>query len=266
MEATYRASADTHVLPTSLLVPGVGTLLINAYVILAEEPVLVDTGIAVDGDGFVEALRGVLDPAEIRWVWLTHDDSDHTGNLERVMDLAPDARLVTHGLGALRMATWWPVPLERVHAIRPGDALDVGDRTLTAVRPPVFDNPMSAGLVDDRTRTLFSVDAFGAILPHVAQDVHDFDEEALVGGMVSWATFDSPWTHLVDRDRFGEAVDAVARSGPERILSSHLPAAPGTSLEQFTELLRSVPDADPFEAPDSEAFAAIAAELPSQAA
>src|SRR5262245_55604854 len=136
MDQPYRAREDVHVLPSQLQVPGVGTIPINAFVLLAEQPVLVDAGLATDGPAFVEALRSVIDPAELRWIWLTHDDSDHTGSLQTVMELAPEARLATHGLGALRMSAAWPLPLDRVHAIGPGDALDVGDRTLRAMRPP----------------------------------------------------------------------------------------------------------------------------------
>ena len=62
-----------------------------------------------------------------------------------MLELAPNARLATPALSALRMATWWPVRFERVHAIRAGDQLHLGDRTLTAVQPPLYDNPMSTG-------------------------------------------------------------------------------------------------------------------------
>lgn len=85
---------------------------------------------------------------------------------------------------------------DRVHALSPGEGLRVGDRTLRAVVPPTFDNPMSIGLHDESTGTLFSVDSFGAILP-VAREAADVPEEALVGGMVAWGTFDSPWTQRV---------------------------------------------------------------------
>jgi hypothetical protein len=105
------------------------------------------------------------------------------------MALAPRARLATHGLGALRLSTMWPLPLDRVHALALGDRLDVGDRTLVAVRPPTFDNPMSTGIFDERTSTLFSVDAFGAILPSAAADIDDIAADELVGGMVAWTTF-----------------------------------------------------------------------------
>lgn len=79
--------------------------------------------------------------------------------------------------------------------------------------------------------------------------------EALVGGMLGWATSDSPWAHVVDRERFGRVLDRVRQLQPTRIFSSHLPAASGTSLEAFLEVLESVPDAEPFMRPDSHQFA-----------
>ncbi len=100
MDAPYQASPDVHELPSDFALPGVGVLPINAYVLLAEEPVLVDTGMVMDRADFLAALSSVIDPAALRWVWLTHDDADHTGSIERVMELAPNARLVTNAFCA----------------------------------------------------------------------------------------------------------------------------------------------------------------------
>jgi flavorubredoxin len=132
---------------------------------MAEGPVLIDTGIGIDDDDFIAAVSSIVDPQELKWVWLTHDDADHTGSIQRIMELAPNARLVTHTFSALRMGTWWPVPMERVHAIRFGDEIHVGDRALAAVSPPLYDSPLSTGVLDRSTGAFFSVDAFGAILP-----------------------------------------------------------------------------------------------------
>lgn len=261
MHDPYQPTADVHVLPSSLAIPGVGNLVVNAFVLLAREPVLVDTGIAVEGPAFVDALRSVLEPAELRWIWLTHDDADHTGALAEVLALAPRARLVTHGLGALRLSTWCRFALERVYAIRPGDVLDCGDRRLHAVRPPVLDNPTSIGALDDRSKTLFAVDAFGAILPDTPEDASEIPEEELLGGMAAWTTFEAPWAHLVDRTRFDRAIDELTALEPKTICTSHLPAAAGTSMGTFAKVLKSVPDAEPFAAPDREAFTAIAAAM-----
>jgi hypothetical protein len=261
MDAPYQAAPDVHVLPNNLALPGVGVLPVNAYVLLAEEPVLIDTGIGTDGEDFIDALTSIIDPAALRWVWLTHDDADHTGNIQRVFELAPDARLATNAFSALRMATWWPVPLDRVHAIRAGDRLAVGDRTLRAVPPPLYDSPLSIGLLDEATGALFSVDSFGALLPEATQDAAEVPLAALTGGMQAWATSDSPWAHLVDRQRFGQVLDRVRRLQPTHIFSSHLPAASGTSLERFLQVLESVPDAEPAVAPNHEEFAMMLAAM-----
>ncbi len=255
MDAPYQGAADVHVFPANLPIPGVGVLPVNAYLLMAEEPVLIDTGIGVDGDDFVAAVSDVIDPLDLKWVWLTHDDADHTGSIRRIMELAPNATLVTHGFSAFRMATWWPVPMDRVHAIRFGDELHVGDRTLTAIAPPLFDNPMSTGVLDRSTGSLFTVDAFGAILPEATQDASDVPPEVLAGGMLGWATSDSPWAHVTDRRMFGEVLDRVRQLQPRRIFSSHLPAASGASLEEFLTVLQAVPDAEPFMPPDSVEFA-----------
>jgi glyoxylase-like metal-dependent hydrolase (beta-lactamase superfamily II) len=255
MDSPYRGSADVHVLPTHLSLPGVGVLPINAYVITSEEPVLIDGGIAIDADQFLDAVSSIIDLRTLKWVWLTHDDADHTGSIQRIMEAAPNARLVTHAFSALRMSTWWPVPMERVHAIRAGDEIHVGDRTLTAVAPPLFDNPMSTGVLDRSTGALFTVDAFGALLPEPTQDASDVSPEALAGGMIGWATSDSPWVHLTDEAEFGQVLERVRRIEPRRIFSSHLPAASGTALEEFLRVLQQVPRAERFVPPDSEQFA-----------
>lgn len=255
MDNPYRGSDDVHVLPTNLSLPGVGVLPINAYLITSEEPVLIDSGLAIDADEFMAAVSSIIDLRSLKWVWLTHDDADHTGNIQRIMQAAPNAKLVTHGFGALRMSTWWPVPLERVHAIRAGDEIHVGDRTLTAVAPPLFDSPLSIGVLDRSTGSLFTVDAFGALLPEPTQDASDVSPEALAGGMIGWATSDSPWVHLADEAEFGQVLDKVRQIQPRRIFSSHLPAASGTALEEFLRVLQQVPTAERFVPPDAEQFA-----------
>ena len=48
MDKPYSAGSDVEVLPTHFPIPGLGFLPINAFVIKAKEPVLVDTGIGND--------------------------------------------------------------------------------------------------------------------------------------------------------------------------------------------------------------------------
>jgi hypothetical protein len=257
MENPYRPDPDVHVMPVSLPLGPDGILTINAFLLEAGEPVLVDTGIAQEADQLLDAVDDAIGLANLKWLWLTHDDADHTGAVQRVLEAAPQARLVTHAFSALRMSTWWPVPLDRVRAIRPGDRLSVGDRTLRAVAPPLYDNPMTVGFLDESTGSLFSVDSFGATLPEPTQDVTAVPEEVLAGGMLAWAVMDSPWSTMLHRDKFAEVLEGVRRLQPTRIFSAHLPAAPGASLERFLDLLATTPDATPMEAPSHAEFTAM---------
>jgi len=65
---------------------------LNSLVIQGAEPVIVDTSVAVLRDAWLEQVFGLVEPADVRWIFLSHDDSDHTGNLEVVLDMAPTPR------------------------------------------------------------------------------------------------------------------------------------------------------------------------------
>lgn len=262
MEGTYQAS-DVVVLPSAIPIPEAGYLTVNAFLLQSEEPVLFDTGLGVDGPAFIEAVSQHVPLDDLRWIWLTHDDADHTGNIAKLMELAPKARLATNAFSAMRMSTWWDVPLDRVYALTVGDRLDVGDRSLRVVRPPTFDNPMSIGALDESTGSLFSVDAFGAILPEVTEDAWNIPEEALLGGMIAWGTLDSPWAHLVQTDRFDAVLDEVRRLEPARVFSSHLPAA-HKGIDTFLDTIAGLRDADPFVAPNNEQFQQLLAAMSPQ--
>lgn len=211
MNEPHRVSEDTYILPSHFAIPGVGVLPVNAFLILGEEPVLVDTGLARESEEFLEALRTVIDPRELRWIWLTHDDSDHTGSLQKVLELAPRAKLLTHPFAALRMSGGWAVPLERVHVVAPGDSVNVGDRELAAIKPVLFDNPMSVGIYDASSGALFWVDACGAILPRESKDAAEFSEDELRQGILAWEMGELRFSVGRSRRR-GEVRQAAGRS------------------------------------------------------
>jgi hypothetical protein len=62
MDTSYQAMSDIEVLPAYFQVPGAGFLPVNAFVIKAKEPVLVDTGMGIDSEEFMKALKSVIDP------------------------------------------------------------------------------------------------------------------------------------------------------------------------------------------------------------
>ena len=120
-------------------------------VITGAEPVIVDTGNELSRAEWMEAAFSIVDPADVRWVFLSHDDHDHIGNLTAVLDACPQATLVTNWFTVERTWRAMELPLDRMRWVNPGESFDAGDRTLVAVRPPIFDSPTTRGLFDSRT-------------------------------------------------------------------------------------------------------------------
>ncbi|MBN1919073.1 MAG: MBL fold metallo-hydrolase [Verrucomicrobia bacterium] len=260
MDRPYHVTPDVEVLPAHFPIPGAGFLPVNAFVIKAREPVLVDTGMGIDSDEFMKTLESVIDPRDLKWIWLTHDDADHTGSIQRVLDAAPDARLAANSLAVLRMSTAWPVPMDRVYWLNPGDSINAGDRKLTAVRPPLFDNPTTIGMYDSKTEAFFSADCFGALIPSPAQNADGVSAADLAQGMLSWASTDNPWVHMVDPGVFSEALDKIRQIAPKTIFSGHLPLAQGRT-EQLLEVLEAVPTSAPVVPPGQAALEQMLAQM-----
>ena len=72
----HKVGRDVSVLNDHAEVPGIGFLPVNAFVVHAEQPVVVDTGLSTPDTGFMDALESVIDPRSVRWIWLTHPDRD----------------------------------------------------------------------------------------------------------------------------------------------------------------------------------------------
>jgi flavorubredoxin len=250
MPSTYQAAPDIDVITSNIPIPTLGIIPVNAFVIKGTEPILVDTGVVVEHDEFLSALRSVIDPAELKWIWLTHTDFDHVGSLAQLLAENPDVRLLTTFVGVGVISLYSPLPMDRLYFLNPGETVTIGDRTLTAFKPPVFDNPTTTGFYEEKSGALFSSDSFGACLDSVPQNAGDLSESELRDGQVFWATVDSPWLHKVDTGVFGKELNAIRDMAPKMILSSHLPAASGDLLDSMIEHLAAAPAAPPFVGPD----------------
>lgn len=247
---SYKAAPDIEVLTSNFPIPGYGLVPINSFVIKGSEPVLVDTGAVVQSEEFMTALRSVIDPTELKWIWLTHTDFDHIGSLHQLLAENPRLRVITTFLGVGIMSLSAPLPLDRVHLVNPGEKITAGDRTLTAVKPPAFDNPSTTGFYDDKSGVFFSSDCFGALLSAVPQNAADLSDKELRDGQVLWATVDTPWLHKADSGALAKQLDGIRKMEPKMILSSHLPAASGDMTERLLASLAAAPTAQPFVGPD----------------
>lgn len=256
----YRAAADIDVVPAYFPIPGFGILPVNAFVLKAAEPVLVDAGLVPLTDEFMEKLSSVIDPTDLRWLWLTHADQDHVGSLHRILEMAPELRVITTFMAAGRMSLFKPLPMDRIFLLNPGQSIDVGDRILTAIKPPSYDAAETTGFYDPKAAAFFSSDCFGALMSEPAENAAGIGTEKLRDGMITWATVDAPWLHITDRTLFEESLNSIHEISPKIVLSAHLPVA-HEMTDELLENLGSAPEAKPFIGPDQQALEAMLAEM-----
>lgn len=240
----------THEIASWLPVPGLGILPVNTFVIRGEQPMLVDTGLAALREPFLAHLGRLVDPSELRWIWMSHMDPDHLGNLAAVLELAPEARVITSFLGMGKMMLHG-LPVDRVHLLEAGGRIDTGDRELVAMRPPYYDAPETSGFFDTRTRVLFSADAFGALLQAPAETARDIPKRTLRDGMLTWSAIDAPWLKQIDPSSFERTLRTIERLDPSVVIGGHLPSAPGMTRELTGYLAATCPGNAPIhEAPE----------------
>jgi flavorubredoxin len=248
MEEPVLVADETWVLPTPFTVPGAGILYVNAMVIRGEEPILVDTGAPVFREDYLQAAFSLVDPADVRWIFLSHDDRDHSGNLMQVLERCPNARLVTNFVGIGRMAEEWALPLPRVYVANNGDRFHAGDRELVAIRPPYFDSPATRGLWDAKTGVYYSADAFGAVVPQSCTSAQEVPADAYREGFNWFNRANHPWHVLTDPAKIDAELDVIRRIEPSVIVSAHGPAAHGVS-QHLCDMLSGVSALDPLGLP-----------------
>jgi len=216
---------------------------LNSMVIVGAEPVIVDTGTIANREQWLEDAFSIVAPEDVRWVYLSHDDIDHTGNLAEVMTRCPNATLVANWAIVERNRNAFEFPLHRTRWLNDGESFDAGDRTLHAVRPPVWDSPTTRGLFDDSTGVYWAVDSFAAPMPigHV-ETVAALDPQFWADGMAMFShNAVSPWLGLVNPQKFSAHVDRVQSLGMRTIATGHSPVITEEMVSKAFDIIRELP-------------------------
>src|SRR4029079_9997183 len=187
---------------------------LNTLVIRGAEPVVVDTGMAENREQYLADLLELGEPNDARLVFISQDDGDHTGNVNAVMDACPNATLIVNWFMTERMGQSLAVPPTRQRWIDHGRTFAAADRTLLALRPPIFDSPTTRGLFDPTTGMFWSSDSFATPMLAPARDVDEIDLDFWTDGMHMFDQYVSPWVTMVDDAKFQATVDRVAALQP----------------------------------------------------
>jgi flavorubredoxin len=233
---------------------------LNSMVITGAEPVIVDTGTIANRAQWMEDAFSIVDPADVRWIFLSHDDVDHAGNLDEVLTACPNAQLVCNWAMVERHSNCFEFPLPRCRWVLDGEALDVGDRELRALRPPVYDSPTTRGLFDPTTGVYWAVDTFATPLPDPALGIADLDAEFWDFGLMLFALGAvSPWLSMVDTKKYDRYVDRVQGLDIKTVACCHSPVIEGPFIERAFNRIRQLPTLDPPQLPDQSVLDEIIA-------
>lgn len=243
VKAPYRVAPDTYVIPELVPGPPGAYVTLNSMVITGAEPVIVDTGNELSRYEWMEAAFSIVDPADVRWIFLSHDDHDHIGNLPAVLDACPQATLVTNWFTVERTVRAMTLPLDRMRWVNPGEAFDAGDRTFVAARPPIFDSPTTRGLYDSKTGVYWAADSFASLLPGHVIETDDVPEEMWRDSFTFFAQMVSPWVSMTKPAEFIATVDEIARLRPTVVAGGHMARLHGERLQTAMDLLRQLPTA-----------------------
>ena len=256
-----KIAADTFVIHQ--VQPALGEPLfvyLNSMVILGQEPMIVDTGTPANREQWLADVFSLVEPEDVRWVFLSHDDVDHSGNLEQVLTACPNARLVCNWAMVERHTNCFNFPLERCRWIMHDESFSIGDRTLHAVRPPVFDSPTTRGLFDPTTGVYWAVDTFATPLPDPGMAIADLDQEFWQFGLTLFAFGAvSPWLAMLDHDKYGRFVDTVQGLDITTIAACHSPVIEGPYIQRAFDCVREFPSVVPPPLPDQSVLDEIIA-------
>ena len=247
-----KVAPDTYLIPNLAAAEPGAYVPVNSLVILGEEPIIVDTGAPVHREHWLEMVYGLVDPDDIRWVFLSHEDGDHTGSLDQVLEAAPpgDTRheLLQHRTPGPRAAG-----APRAHDLARARR-DLRRRGPSPAARPAADlrRPRHPWPLRREDRRAVSVDAFAALTTGAVHHVEELPEGLYHESFMFFNSLVSPWHQFLDPDRYNRHVDTVEALKPSAIASAHGPILIGDAIHDAFDRVRTLAG-EPIIAPPGQA-------------
>ncbi|MDG3012970.1 MBL fold metallo-hydrolase [Speluncibacter jeojiensis] len=205
-------------------------LVMNQYLVDAEEPLLFHTGQRALFPLVSAAVARVIPLERLRWITFGHVEADECGSMNSWLAAAPHAE-VAHGAVACfvqvdDLADRAPRPLQD------GEVIAVGERRIRHIDTPHVPHGWDAGLVfEETTNTLLCGDLFTAFGRHP-----DLTESDIVGPAVAAEGLGHPTALTPD---LAPTLRALADLEPTTLGLMHGPAYTGDCAGALRELAAS---------------------------
>ena len=256
MAISYKISGEAFVIPEALPVPGVGKLPVNAMVLLAKEPMILDTLAIVHREVFLDEVFKIVEPKDVRWLFMSHEDRDHSGSIMQVLERCPKAKLVTNFLGLGKLHEEFDFDPRRIHILNDGDQLDLGDRTVTAIRPPLYDSSATTGIWDPKSEIYYGADCFGVVtndIPHYTDEMKQSDFE---DGFYFMNRANHIWFEHVKPEAIAAAAEKIKALGAKILVSGHGPVQRG-KVDRMCDMIKRIGDMPAIQLPNNAQYEAM---------
>ncbi len=151
----------------------------NSYLIIDEKVTLIDTVKEPFLGEMLDRIRQIIDPAKIDYLICNHIEKDHSSALPQFLHHFPNVKLFSSKMAVNGLKKYYGQDLE-VEAVKTGDALQLGKRTLQFLETPMVHWPDSMFSYLPEEKLLFSMDGFGQ---HIAGSGR-FDDEVEEGELL----------------------------------------------------------------------------------
>ncbi|HVG30044.1 MAG TPA: hypothetical protein VM864_10125 [Pyrinomonadaceae bacterium] len=212
----------------------------NEFLVRDEEPLLFHTGMRGMFPLVREEVARVVEPARLRWLGLSHFESDECGALNEWLAVAPGAEPVCSLVGALVSVNDFAARPAR--AMQDGEVIETGQYRFRFLRTPHVPHCWEAGLLYEETRgTLLCSDLFthyGVVEPVTTSDIVGRFRKDLISGQQSPFADAYPFTA-----RTAETLGKLAALEPKTLALMHGSSFVGDcrgAINDLTTVMREV--------------------------
>lgn len=155
----------------------------NAYLLLDEKTVLLDTVDSSVGGQFFENVEFALGERDLDYLVVDHMEPDHCALIEDIVRRYPKVQIVGNAKTFVMLEQFFGTDFsERSVVVKEGDTLSAGKHTLHFIMAPMVHWPEAMVTYDETDKVLFSADGFGtfgALNGNVFADEVDFERDWL---------------------------------------------------------------------------------------